>query len=186
MKTLLAALALLACALPVAAESDSQPAPADTVHAANPAYVDVAALGASYGEPRVMINLNGSLLRLASAIHHGDPAAAAALESLESVHINVYDTGGDTEPAAERMRAVGESLLARQWSNIVRVREDDELVDIYLKQAGDHIQGITVMAVDAEETVFINILGDIDTDQLQTIVESMDMDMDIDFSLADM
>jgi hypothetical protein len=145
-----------------------------------PGYVDFATLSANYGEPRVMVNLGSSLLRLAGAMKHDDPLAEETLKNLKSVRINVYNTAGDSQPAAESMDKVNKTLAAQHWEQIVRVREQDEQVDIYVMQGDDRIHGLVVMAVDAEEAVFINILGDIDPTKLSTVIDHINVDVDID------
>ena len=67
-----------------------------------PGYVDFSELSQNYGEPRVMINLGGSLLKLVGSMKHDDPVAEEALKSLDSVRVHVYDTAGDTTSAEER------------------------------------------------------------------------------------
>lgn len=145
-----------------------------------PGYIDFESITAAYGEPRVMVNIGGSLLRLAKAMDHHDPMAEEALEHLESVRIHVYDTFGETADAQARMGEIRERLKPEQWEQIVRVREEQDAVDIYVKQSGERIQGLVLMAVDGEEAVFINVLGDIDPAELQKIASHMNVDVDID------
>jgi len=145
-----------------------------------PGYVSFSELAAAYGEPRVMINIGSSLLRLASAMDHKEPLAAAALSRMESVRVHVYDTHGQTGPASERMNAVASMLVSDAWEPIVRVRESGEQVEIFVMQNAERIQGITVMAVDGEEAVFINVLGDIDPSELSGLLEHVDVDMDLE------
>jgi hypothetical protein len=148
-----------------------------------PGYVDFSTLSGDYGEPRVMIDLGSSLLTLISNLKHDDPMAEEALRNLESVRVHVYNTAGDTTPASERMTAVNESLQALAWEQIVRVREPDQQVDIYIKHGDNIVHGLTLMAVDEEEAVFINVLGDIDPEQLGAVVKHIDMDLDVDMAL---
>ena len=115
---------------PVAGE-DPPPAPAP---AEAPGHVDFDALAEQYGEARVLINVNGSLLRLARAIEHRNPVADAVLQGMESVQIRVYDTDGDTAPAAERIRALSARLAANQWEPVVLARDDGEDVAIFVRQ----------------------------------------------------
>ena len=171
---------LIACTTLLASmplSATEQPGPAVEPR---PGYVDFAELAADYGEPRVMIDLGSSLLTLVSAMQRDDPAAQEALRSLDSVRVQVFDTGGLATPAAERMQAIEERLAAQQWQPVVRVREPGKRVDIHVMQAGERIQGITVMALDEEEIVFINILGDIDPAQLHDVVASIEVGPDLD------
>lgn len=146
-----------------------------------PGYVDFGSLNEAYGEPRVMINLDGSLLKLVSAMDLKDPAASEALRNLDSVRVHVYDTEGDLSAAQTRMESVKASMEGAEWEQIVRAREDDSKVDIYVKQGADSIHGVLVMAVDGEEAVFVNVLGDINPTEIASIVDQVDMDVDLSF-----
>lgn len=149
----------------------------------SPGYVDFGELAAEYGEPRVMIDVGSSLLRLIGAMDHEDPVAAATLRNMESVRVHVYDTHGKPDPAAERMETMSSKLTSDAWERVVRVREDGERVDIFVKHDSDRIHGVTVMAVDEEEAVFINVLGDIDPSELSSVMERVDIDVDVDVDL---
>lgn len=152
---------------------------ADTPMEEKPGYVDFGELASAYGDPRVKVNIGSNLLRLASVVKHDNPAAGAALRDMEAVRVHVYDTHGDTAPAAERMDDVRETLTADTWERIVEVREEDKQVDIYLKYDEERIHGLTVMAVDHEEAVFVNVLGDINPEELQSVMDQVDVDIDL-------
>lgn len=160
---------------------------ADEANADMPGYVDFSALSQSYGEPRVMVNLGGSLLKLVGAMKHDDPMAEETLRSLDAVRIHVYDTAGDTRSAEARMDTVSDTLKGQNWEQIVRVREPDDRVNIYVKHSEDRIHGLMIMAVNLEEAVFVNVLGDIDPTQLNEVVAGIDMvdefDVDLDLDL---
>ncbi|WP_439106178.1 DUF4252 domain-containing protein [Congregibacter sp.] len=151
-----------------------------------PGYVDFAELSQNYGEPRVMVNLGGSLLKLVGTMKHDDPVAEEALKSLDSVRVHVYDTEGETSSAEQRMDTVSSKLETLEWEQIVRVREPDDRVNVYVKYTEDRIQGLMVMAVNSEEAVFVNVLGDIDPAHLNKVVDSIDVvdDFDIDIDMA--
>lgn len=149
-----------------------------------PGYVDFSTLAAEYGEPRVMVDLSESLLQLISAMKHDDPVAEEALRSIESVRIHVYDTEGKIKPATERMDSARATLNSQEWEQIVRVREPDEQVEIFVKHDEGRIYGLTVMAVEEHEAVFINVLGDIDPAQLNAVVDNIDIGVDLDMDLA--
>ena len=171
MKMFNAVLALLLTALPAFAAEDG------TDLSDRPGYVDFSVLADSYGEPRVMVDLGSSLLQLVGAMKHDDPVAEEALRSLESVRIHIYSTDGELAPAQERIDHVNTVLSADSWEKVVRVREPAQQVDIYVKHSEERINGVTVMALDGDEAVFINILGSIDPEQLATVVGEFDHDV---------
>lgn len=158
-------------ALAAQANDDSIPA--------SPAYVDFGELAQAYGEPRIMIDIDSALLQLVGAIKHKDPVANAALKDLEAIHVHVFDTYGELEPALERMTSVSGRLVNDQWERIVRAREEGKNVEIFMKQSDSQIHGLAVMAVDNEEAVFINILGSINPEDLAEIMAQVDVDVDL-------
>jgi hypothetical protein len=145
-----------------------------------PGYFDFGELSEYYGEPKVMINIGGMLLGFVSAAAKDDPEAAEILRNLEGVRINVYEVGGETAPAMEHLREIKGLLKAQNWEPIVQVNEDDEQVQIFVKLDGEVMQGLTVMAVDGEEAVFLNILGMIDPDKLSAVMDQFDVNVDVE------
>ena len=66
-----------------------------------PGYVSFESLDEVYGEPKVRVNVGGFLLSFMSKAAKNDPEAAAVLEGLEGVRINVYSTEGAVAPAID-------------------------------------------------------------------------------------
>lgn len=145
-----------------------------------PGYVDFGQLQSVYGEPKVMVNIGSLLLGLATVATRDDPEAAQLLSGLEGVRVNVYSTGGQTAPALEQINHVKDLLRAADWEPIVQVNEDGEQVQIFMKADGEGMQGLTVMAVDDEEAVFVNLLGSIDPKNLGAIMDNFDVNVDVD------
>lgn len=168
-KWMIAALAAILAA-PVAAQEDALK---DL-----PGYVSFGELSSVYGEPKVMINIGGTILRFVGAAAKDDPEAQAILQNLKGVRINVYATGGDSTAALEQVTRVKGMLKGGGWEPIVQVNEDGEQAQIFMKIAGDKMEGLTVMAVDDEEAVFINIIGQLDPAQLSAVMDNFDIDID--------
>jgi hypothetical protein len=150
---------------------------------AMPGYVDFGSLSSVYGEPRVMINISGLVLKFmaaATAAHQDEAEAAELMRNLKAVRVNVYSTAGVLEPALEQIARVKEMLQKHDWQPVVQVRESDEEVQIFMKADDTGVQGLTVMSVDSEEAVFINILGQIDPSQLSVVMDKLDVDINVD------
>ena len=146
-----------------------------------PGYVDFADLDAIYGEPRVMVNIGGTLLKLMSkASAAEDPETAALMSGLEGVRIKVYPTQGNLKPALDKVSEARASLEAADWEPVVQVNEANEQVQIFMKAGAETIEGLTVMAVDQEEAVFLNILGVIDPAQIGKVMNTLNVDVDVD------
>ena len=173
MKTLLTLFITALFSLPIAAQT----AQLESL----PGYVDFADLDAIYGEPRVMVNIGASLLKLLSAASAAeDPQTAALISGLEGVRIKVYPTNGNLTPALEKMEEARSSLQASDWEPVVQVKEAGEEVQIFMKAGVDTVDGLTVMAVDGEEAVFLNILGSIDPAQVGRVMDKLNVDVDVD------
>lgn len=144
-----------------------------------PGYVDFGELGEIYGEPKVQIALGEALLGFVSAMaKNEEPETAELFNKLKGVRVNVYNVAGDAGPALDQVKRVGSMLSGSAWSPIVRVNEEGEQVQIFLKMNGETVEGLTLMAVDGEEAVFINVIGDINPADLGRVVENFDVDID--------
>jgi len=49
----------------------------------------------------------------------------------------------------------------------------------------NQVQGITVMALDEEESVFVNIIGSISPEELGKVMNNFDIDVDVDNDESD-
>lgn len=147
-----------------------------------PGYVDLGTMDDIYGEPRVMINIGGPLMQLlsAAAAASEDPEAAAIMQGLEAIRVNVYDTGGNLAPALERMEEARTALQAANWQPFVQVQEADEQVQMFTRVNGDKMEGMAIMVVNQEEAVFLNILGSIDPAQVGRVMNQINVDVDVD------
>lgn len=142
-----------------------------------PGYVKFESLDEVYGEPKVRVNVGGFLLSLMSKAAKNDPEAAAVLEGLEGVRINVYSTEGAVAPAIDELQNAKNLLLNQNWEPIVQVNEDGENAQVFIKADREGVQGVTVMAVDEEDAVFVNIFGFVDPKHLGTIMDQFDIDL---------
>lgn len=145
-----------------------------------PGYIDFGQLNSVYGEPKVRINIGSFLLGFVAAAAKEDPEAAEILKGLEGVRISIYSTEGQIAPAIEHLTEVKSMLQSQNWEPIVQVNEGDEQVQIFMKADGEGMQGLTVMAVDGEEAVFLNILGSIDPENLSKVMNQFDVNVDIE------
>ena len=169
-KTSLAAVCGLLLSLPILAQEDALKG--------LPGYVDFGELQGVYGEPKVMINLGGSILKFVGGMRKDDPETKALLDKLKGVRINVYSVDGNPDAALQKVGQVKNMLQGSSWEPIVQVNEEGEQAQIFVKFSGDIMEGLTVMAVDDEEAVFINIIGQLDPAQLNQVMDNFDIDID--------
>ena len=64
-------------------------------------YVDFASLDSVYGEPKVMVNLNKTMLGFISKINMSDPEASKLISKLKAVRVQIYNMKGNDQPALD-------------------------------------------------------------------------------------
>ena len=148
----------------------------------HPGYVDFSELHSLINsEPSVEITLREPLLRLITqTIPEEDEEAANFVSRLLNVRLHVYDDiGGNVQQVAENLDEIASDLDGENWERVVRIREDDDQVDIYLRfsETEDLIHGIAVMIVSEDgEMVLANIAGDISFDDIGALGRRFDID----------
>jgi hypothetical protein len=127
----------------------------------------------------VEINLEGPLLRMvAEATRADDPEFAKLIAGLKAIHVQVFplkETGGAATLRPKIDRAV-RLLEDRGWQSTVRVRDKDEETYIYIKQAGNQIVGLTILALGSDqEAALINIVGTLDPAEIGRLGRNLDI-----------
>ena len=148
-------------------------------------YVDFTNLDSVYGEPKVMVNLNKTMLGFISKINMSDPDAAELISKLKAVRVQIYNMTDDDKPALDLIAKVSKDIQTKNWLPIVSVNEDDEKVRVFTKITDDIMDGLVVMVInnkedrEGREAVFINIVGEIDPAQINKVTESLNIDVDL-------
>ena len=136
--------------------------------------IDVRTLDSFFqSEPKVEVNLKGSLLRLiVEASREDEPEFADMVQGLNAVTVRVYELDSAFDGITDRLSRLGSDLEANGWSTLVRVRggEDDDEDDvwIYVLDDGSAFGGLAVMSLDHTEgdVSFVLIDGTIDPSQI--------------------
>jgi len=148
-------------------------------------YVNFANLDSDYGEPKVMINLNKTMLGFISKINMSDPEASELISKLKAVRVQIYSMTDNDQPALDLIAKVSEDIKTKNWLPIVSVNDDEEKVRIYTKITDDIMDGLMVMVINSNEgreereAVFINIVGEIDPAQINKVTESLNIDVNL-------
>jgi Domain of unknown function (DUF4252) len=163
---------------------------ADNDLESHPGYVDFSALTqVAATEPNVEISLKAPLLNMiTNLIRSEDEEAADFISKLLRVTVNVYESDDiDVDEIASSMSVMAEGLDSAGWDRVVRVREDENHVDIYFRVADDSdvIYGIAIMVAEPGETVLVNIVGDISTDDISALGRRFELDELVDLEVAD-
>jgi len=146
-----------------------------------PGFVDFGDLSSLYGEPKIIINLGGTMLNFVGMMSSSEsPETADLISKLKGIRVMMYDTEENSDVAKNQFAKVKSTLKSSGWEPIVQVNEDDEQVMIYMKMDGDNMEGLTVMVVDDEEAVFVNVIGQLNPEELGKVMETLDVDMDLD------
>jgi hypothetical protein len=145
-----------------------------------PGFVDFGEMNSIYGEPKVNISIGGTLLNFVGAMtKNDDPDTGALFSKLKGVRVSVYATGDAGAAAAlDQVNHVKSSLQASSWEPVVQVNDDGEQVQIFMKMNGEKMDGLTLMAVDEEEAVFINVIGQLDPQELAQVMDNFDIDIE--------
>jgi hypothetical protein len=124
-------------------------------------------------EWRQQIALNAGRLTL-GAVRAGlscaklklDPEARAALQSLRTAGVGVYQLPSGTPPPdrAAMLAAADSTMTARGWERVVGVMDGQDLVTVYLpeKNVSVHRLKCCVMVFDGEEMVLVFAQGNLE------------------------
>ena len=102
------------------------------------------------------------------------------ISKLKGIRVQIYSLDADTDAARDQFGKTKSSLKSSGWEPIVQVNEDDEQVLVYMKTSEGNMEGMTVMVVDEEEAVFVNVIGQLNPAELGRVMDSFDVDVDLD------
>jgi hypothetical protein len=138
--------------------------------------LDMRALDALFDRPpRVEVNLNGSLLRMASTVAGDeDPDTAEMIRGLRGIQVRVYPLDAARGELSDSIADYVRQFYASGWQTMVRVRPDDDDPDdvtILVRALEDGFDGMVVMALDEEDgsASFVLIEGPVDLSQLNRL-----------------
>jgi hypothetical protein len=144
-----------------------------------PGYVDFGELNSTFGEPTVQISIGASLLSLVGTLSaQEDPEAAELFKKLNGVRVNVFETEAMADGAVDLVKDISGKLSESGWESVVTVNSADEQVRVFMKLNGETVDGITVMAVEESEAVFVNVIGNINPAELERVMKNFDIKID--------
>lgn len=142
-------------------------------------YVEFGELTDIFGEPTVQISVGEALLNMVGSLSaEDDPEAAALFTRLKGVRVNVFENREIPAEGLDLVRDVSAKLSTLGWESVVTVNSDDEQVRVFMKMNGDSVDGITVMAVEPTEAVFVNVIGNISPAELEKVMDNFDVDIE--------
>ncbi|MGV6851446.1 MAG: DUF4252 domain-containing protein [bacterium] len=152
-----------------------------------PGYVDFSQLiEMENKEAKVEINLGKLMLGfLAAASKEDDQELANTLSKLIGIRVLVYEkpahyAADNNQQLLNNINGLISKLKQKGWQATVRVKEDDQTVNIFVLIVDEKIVGMTVLvAGDKDDNVFINIVGEIDPAQLGKVSAKLGVPVDL-------
>jgi Domain of unknown function (DUF4252) len=144
----------------------------------HPGYFPLEELGILDEEQLTLeVNLHAPMLKLvAAATRKGDPDFSQLVEGLQAVRVRIASLAG-LDPGKVRADAAraGRWLKERGWQTIVRTRDGDDQIHIYLREIDGGIVGLAILAFEEDEATAINIAGPIDLTKLGSLARKLDI-----------
>ncbi len=125
------------------------------------------------------INLPAAMLRfIAVATDEEEPELSKITRNLESIRVRGADlTGASLDSVRSGFETAARQLQEKGWTSMVRMREDNEEVNIFFKEEEGEMVGLTVLTINGEEAMLINLVGKIDPADLAGLAEGLDLDL---------
>jgi hypothetical protein len=122
------------------------------------------------------VNIDGSLLLMASKFLRSDKADEAAVKEIVKALKGVYVKGVEFDKEGEYsdadVESVRQQLSAPGWERIVGVRSkrDGQNVEVFLMISNDAvIEGIGVLISDPKQVMVVNVVGPLDPEKINNL-----------------
>jgi hypothetical protein len=122
----------------------------------------------------VNVTLDGALLQLGGRfLSASDPeqkTIKSLISSLKGIYVRSFEFAGPGQYSEADVESLRSQMKVPLWSKVVGVRSrGGEDVDVFLKMEKDRIAGLVVIAAQATQLTFVNIVGPIDLEQLASL-----------------
>jgi hypothetical protein len=120
----------------------------------------------------VEVTMDGPMLRWASKfLSSDDPEEAKAAKlvtNLKGIYVRSFEFDQDGAYSAADVESLRSQFRSPVWSRVVGVRSehDGDNVDVFFKLEDEKMAGIVIIAAEARELTYVNIVGPIEVDQL--------------------
>jgi len=150
--------------------AQSQPRPADDSLAAQPGYVDFSPVSDWFdADASTEVDIQGPLVGLvAEASRSSDPDFARLMGDISAIQVRSFPLSMQTSAnVATKTDLFAETLESSGWKRVIYVREGEDRVRVYIREAESMIAGLTLLSTKpGNESVFINIVGSLSPDQV--------------------
>ena len=120
----------------------------------------------------VEVNMDGPMLQWASKfLSAEDPEekkAAKLVAKLKAIYVRSFEFSEDGAYSPADVESLRAQFRSPEWSRVVGVRSerDGDNVDIFFRLENEKMAGIVIIAAEAKELTFVNIVGPLEVDQL--------------------
>jgi hypothetical protein len=104
-----------------------------------------------------------------------DPKIDALLDDVDGVRVSVYKVEDNDDIFKDNFTETQANLSADGWQHIMQVN-DDKSADhslMFIKSNGEAIDGLVVLSLSDDEAIFVNIIGNIQPDSFDPIMEQV-------------
>ena len=119
------------------------------------------------------------LIRMVSKMAgKNEPELGSVLDGIKLIKVHTFGVSdGNYDQLAKIVSDIDKRLVKDGWDRIVKTKSRDEVVNVYIKTAGeDEFVGLTVVTVDkGGEAAFVNIVGNINMDALGKLGQKFDI-----------
>ena len=141
----------------------------------NDGYANLDSPGMGDTDRTMSISLGPTTLHFAARFMDDDLETQALLRSLEGVRVRTYEVHGDVHMIKQKFKHMGDKLGKDGWDPVILVKEEGELTQMYAKLSDSGIKGLTIVSVDDDEVVVINVMGDLDPRQYSDVMVALDV-----------
>ena len=134
--------------------------------------------GLRAAETTVEIYIKDPILSLVARLTRDeDPDLSDLLSSLKLIRVQTYPLdASDTREIKARVDEIRKKLEKDKWEIVVRAREPDQQMHVYIKSSKDEVNGLVIMAAKYGENIsFVNIVGDIDLNSISRLGNKFDI-----------
>lgn len=144
-----------------------------------PGYVDLKGIDEfKNADETVEVFITKPLLKLVASFSSGqDSSLANLLSGLALIRVEKFDIPKKKlKKVTKLIQRTSKELESKHWIRMLRAKEKDEHVEIFIKEDKGHVAGLLIMSVKKDkEAVFVNIVGKIDMDQLGKLSKKFDI-----------
>ena len=124
-------------------------------------------------EAKVEVNLTAKLINLVSKSVGNQPEVAELIQMLDGIYVRTYDrTIIDEKKLVNHFQ---QRLKEEKWEVLVKIKEENEIVEISLLFDEDTVYGIFIIVLPetSGEVTFVNIVGEIAPERIEELLGSL-------------